>query len=490
MRRGTTVTFELSLTVARPPTCVGDGACCRCIILTMQDAEGQGQRRIEVTSRGSPDTKAGLRILLVGHACSPGLGSEPGLTWNWAWHLSEHHDVWVLSHPKFRAAVEDVTLRLDDRGPRMVWVELPKRVDPFDPARSQRGIHLHYVLWQRAALAQAHRLQSTHGFDIVHHVGWGTVNAPPALWRLGLPFVWGPLGGGQAAPLTFARYLGWGGVLREAGRTVRRQLMPFVPSLRRAVANSAVILATNRETAEVLHRAGARRVEMFLDNGVAHGQFAARRSAPRSGDRLELLWAGSFEPRKALPLALEVMASVRDVPARLTIAGDGPFRGAYERHAVALGLDRTVRFLGHVPHSGMRELFAASDAFFFTSLQDSFGSVVIEAMAAGLPVLALDHQGVGALIPEETAIKVPVTSPAATIRGLADGIRALAASPGLGQHMGEAARRHADFESWSRRVVRMNELYRHCLTSREGNLRNRHSHSEVTSTRHTRSARS
>ena len=409
------------------------------------------------------NVEQGLRVLLVGHICSPDLGSEPGFIWNWAWHLSDRHDVWVIAHPLCRAAVETAMARHRDRALRFVWVGLPKRWDPWDPARGERAIHLHYMLWQRAALAQARRLHATQSFDVVHHVGWGTVNAPPALWRLGAPFVWGPLGGGQAAPLRFGRYLGKG-VLREAARTVRRHMMPFSPPLRRAVANSAVILATNGETVEVLRRAGASRVDLFLDGGVRADQFVKRQRVRRDGDRLELMWAGRLEPRKALPLALEALARLPDVPVRLRIAGEGPLRAAYERQAAALGLSDKVHFLGLVPRAALlRDFFATSDAFLFTSLQDSFGSVVIEAMAAGLPVLGLNHQGFGAMIPEQAAIKIPVTGPAATIQGLADGIRALAACPDLGQRMGEAARRHAASESWSRRVVRMTEIYHHCV---------------------------
>jgi glycosyltransferase involved in cell wall biosynthesis len=421
-----------------------------------------------MASRGpSEDSKQRLRILLVGHAFWPGEGSEPGLTWNWAWHLAEHHDVWVIAHPLHRAAVEAVMAGHSGRAPRVVWVDLPRK-----PEQGERGIRLHYFRWQRAALAQARRLHATHKFDIVHHVSWGTIYAPPALWRLGAPFVWGPIGGGQMAPLRFGRYLGWRGILEEAGRNVRRRLLPLLPPLRRTAANSAVILATNRETAEVLYRAGAPRVELFLDNGVHPDQFIARQRIRRADEHLELLWAGRLEARKALPLALEAMARVRDVPVRLSVAGDGPLRPALEHQAAAMGLTDRVRFLGLVPRERLlSDLFANSDAFLFTSLQDSFGSVVIEAMAAGLPVLALNHQGVGTMIPEQAAIKVPVKSPASTIQGLADAIRALAMSPDLVQSMGEAARRHAVTESWSRRVARMNAFYRSCLDSRSGRAR-------------------
>ena len=414
-----------------------------------------------------------LKILLVGHTCSPDLGSEPGFTWNWAWHLSAHHDVWVIARPLYRAAVEASLRRHRERGPRMVWVDLPTWINPRgDPARGQRGLHPHdtrhliYLVWQRAALREALRLHAAERFDIVHHVSWGTVNAPPALWRLGVPFVWGPLGGGQLAPWDFARYLGWRGIVKEAVRAARARLMPSLPALRRAVANSAMLLATNRETADVLRRAGAAHVQLFLDGGVrpdAILPFPGR----RADDRLEFLWAGRLEPRKGLPLALEAMARVPDCPVRLTVAGSGPLRAAYERQAERLGLGEAVRFLGLVPHDEMRALFSASDAFLFTSLQDSFGSVVIEALAAGLPLLALDHQGVGAMIPAAAAIKVPVTSPDATVAGLETGIRVLAASADVRSRMSVAAYRHAATETWSRRADRMNRLYRDCLRAGE-----------------------
>jgi glycosyltransferase involved in cell wall biosynthesis len=417
-----------------------------------------------MAGRAPSESRERLKVLLVGHAFWPGEGSEAGLTWNWAWHLSEDHDTWVIAHPLRRGAVDAVMTGHSGRAPRVVWVDLPRK-----PEQGERGIRLHYFRWQRAALAQARRLHATHKFDIVHHVSWGTLYAPPALWRLDAPFVWGPIGGGQMAPLRFGRYLGWRGTLEEAGRNVRRCLLPLVPPLRRTAANSALILATNRETAEVLYSAGASRVELFLDNGVRPDQFIARERKRRADGGLELLWAGRLEARKALPLALEAMARVRDLPVRLSVAGEGPLRAAYERQAADMGLSDSVRFLGLVPRERLlSELFASSDAFFFTSLQDSFGSVVIEAMAAGLPVVALNHQGVGTMIPGQAAIKVPVTSPAATVQGLADAVRALALSPELVQSMGEAARRHAATESWSRRVARMNAFYRSCLDSRAG----------------------
>jgi hypothetical protein len=70
-----------------------------------------------------------MRVLLVGHACGPDRGSEPGGTWNLAWQLSRFHDVWVMTDPQFRGDVgPDVPLRIDDGGCGFVTA----RLDPED----------------------------------------------------------------------------------------------------------------------------------------------------------------------------------------------------------------------------------------------------------------------------------------------------------------------------------------------------------------------
>ena len=47
-----------------------------------------------------------MKVLIVGHPCGPGMGSEPGNTWNWAWHLSRTNQVWVIAHPEYKDRVD------------------------------------------------------------------------------------------------------------------------------------------------------------------------------------------------------------------------------------------------------------------------------------------------------------------------------------------------------------------------------------------------
>ena len=371
--------------------------------------------------------------------------------------------MWVLAHPQHRAAAERYLAEHPNPNLRLVWVTLPPRLDPWRPAHGEHGLRLHYLIWQHIARRAAEVIYASHDIDLSHHISWGTLSAPPLLWQLPVPFVWGPVGGGQTTPRAFLGYFGRGWP-KEIARSIRVGLVARLPAVCQAARASALILATNRDTARVVARAGGRRVKLFPDAGIAPEDRPAVMPRRRSCSELTLLWAGRFEARKALPLALEALAQVRDVRVRLLVAGDGPLADEWQARALALGVRDRVRFLGRVPWREMHELFDAADAFVFTSLRDSFGAVVLEAMAHGLPVLTLDHQGVADIVPAACAIKVPVTAPAQTVAGLAAGMRTLAASAEVRAAMGEAAWLAAGRLTWSERARQVSAWYAECLT--------------------------
>jgi len=403
-----------------------------------------------------------VKVLIIGFACSPRLGGEPSNAWNWAWELSRYHQVWVLAHPHDRNGIEEFLTAHPNPTLSTEWVGFPKMLDDPRLRRSNLVLAIHYQMWLRVAYKKAIKLHRQVGFDVVHHVSFGTVNVPPPSWKLPVPFVWGPVGGAQRVPSAFRHYIcSMSG--REILRNIRAALMPLSLSLRRTAKSSAIILATNRETYGLLAKVGAPNVRLFLDSGIPSSYISSPRIPRPGGGPFTLLWVGRMQPRKALPLALEALAETKDLNARLFIAGDGEMRGDWERYAKRLNLGGKVEFLGQVPWNEMSRLYQSADAFLFTSLRDSFGSQVLEAMAHSLPILTLDHQGVGTFVLSDAGIKVPVTSPRQTAAELAKGIRRLASCPEERLKMGEAAHAYARTQTWERRAARISELYEEAL---------------------------
>jgi glycosyltransferase involved in cell wall biosynthesis len=107
-----------------------------------------------------------------------------------------------------------------------------------------------------------------------------------------------------------------------------------------------------------------------------------------------------------------------------------------------------------------------ADVLVFTSLRDASGSVVMESLSQGLPVICLDHQGIGDIVTAQCGIKVPVTSTAEVVQRLSEAIIALAQNRERLDELAVAALERARAYLWGRKVEQTAEIYRQVLTKR------------------------
>jgi len=133
---------------------------------------------------------------------------------------------------------------------------------------------------------------------------------------------------------------------------------------------------------------------------------------------LRLLWVGRMMPRKALALTLDALARTKQ-NMTLTIVGAGFAPEVVRQMIRSRGLESKVFWNGAVPWSEVRAIYQEHDVFVFTSLRDSSGGQLLEALATGLPVITLDHQGARLLTPDAAGYKVPVTGMQTTISAIA-----------------------------------------------------------------------
>lgn len=399
-----------------------------------------------------------MKILLSAFSCEPGRGSEPGKSWNWAYELARSgHEVWALTSTNGKPAIEAFLASMPTPGLNFVYIprlRLPAFIEPF------RAL-LQHIRWQWRALAVARDLDRRIDFDVVHHVSFGSLHLGSHLWRLGKPFVFGPVGGGQIAPGGFRRYLRGGWIAESLRSFVVRNFTGVLFAARSTVANADLVLVVNQETRAWAERLGGRHVEYMASGGIARS-LLAKPSERRRDDAscLRVLWVGRLLPRKGVLLALEALASVDPrLDVRCTILGDGK-QGRYLRQWIeALRLPNRVEWRGQVSWNEAMEAYRHHDVFLFTSLRETEGVQLLEAMAGGAAVVTLDHHGPRMAVPDNAGIKVPVSTPQETVAAIARALERLAREPKTVEAMSLAAIKWAAENTWDRKVARAVELY-------------------------------
>ena len=402
-----------------------------------------------------------LRILLSAYACEPEQGSEPGVGWNWVDQLARFQEVWVITRANNRDSIEKSLAKKPLPNVHWVYFDLPRWARFWK--KGERGLHVYYYLWQLGAYFVVRKLHRRVGFSLVHHVTFVNYWIPSFLALLPIPFVWGPVGGGESVPRAFRRGFSPRGKMYELLRDLARSFGEFDPFVRLAARRAALAFATTDQTAERLRGLGSPRVLICSNVGLPGEEIRCLKdSPPRRSNPFRVLSIGNLMHWKGFELGLRAFAKFHPgfPSSEYWIIGEGPERNRLERLARELNVANKVVFLGAIPRPEVLRKLAECDALVHPSLHESGGWVCAEAMAAGRPVICLDLGGPALQVTEETGIKVPATSPQQAVCDLAAAMLRLAQDPALRFRLGQAGHQRvaAQFD-WGQKGILMANLY-------------------------------
>ena len=188
----------------------------------------------------------------------------------------------------------------------------------------------------------------------------------------------------------------------------------------------------------------------------AHRSSELREEMAPGADTL-LLYVGRLAPEKRLGLLMEAFVRLRagERGVALVLVGDGPMRKEWEARR-----EPNVHFAGYRAGAALAAAYASGDVFAFPSDTETFGNVVVEAMASGLPVVGVDRGGVRDIIRDgETGFLVPPGDAGAFSEALA----ALVCDSRMRSRMGSCARRDAESRNWPRILDGVIDHYRAAL---------------------------
>jgi phosphatidylinositol alpha-mannosyltransferase len=295
------------------------------------------------------------------------------------------------------------------------------------------------------------KILNTNQFDIIHlH--------QPLFCSLGLAFLTCILAerkAGRRTPAVVGTFHAYGGTFERA---IVGRMQPFYKKFSYAFARK---IAVSASSSEFIQRALPGSYQI-IPNGVDIKRFSSEKNTVTCFDdgTPNILFVGRLEPRKGIPVLLKSLEFIQDYtssPFRLIIVGSSLFLSYYQS-LIPVRLKSRVIFTGEVSFEELPQYYKTSHIFCSPALYgESFGIVLIEAMAAGLPVVASRNDGYCKVIQDGvTGLLVSPQKPQA----LAAAIARLLDSKQLRKKLAGRGKIEANQYSWSKIIDKVEDVYR------------------------------
>ncbi|GAB4527403.1 MAG: glycosyltransferase family 1 protein [Anaerolineae bacterium] len=245
-------------------------------------------------------------------------------------------------------------------------------------------------------------------------------------------------------------------------------LEPIINQFTKIVFNAADhTLAPSRAVQREMQRIGVKNVGLW-GRGVDAEKFNPRyrndemrlKLSDGHPDDTVLLYVGRLSSEKQIDKLKPILDAVPGT--RLAIVGDGPARSSLQEHFASTN----TTFMGYMTGEPLSQAYASADIFVFPSALETFGLVVTEAMAAGLPVVASRVGGIPDVVAEG---KTGYTFEVGDVAAMVDGVRAIAASRDRIAQMGRDARTFAETQTWPALMDEVIDEYARLIAVTAGN---------------------
>lgn len=381
-----------------------------------------------------------LRVLVLAYMISPKRGSEFAVAWNYVQAMRSYCDLTVLygSAGEHMGDVTDFPIptfadRSGTSEAKFHFVPEP-RIAHFLNALNRRGIltysfYFAYRVWHWAAMKEAERLIAEDKFDVIHYLGPIGYREPGYLWRLPLPYVWGPIGGATSFPLRLHRALPRKGKVRLMVRALVNALqLRFSGRVTKALRRADVLFTATTENQSIFRRLKGVDSRYLPENGIEGSISLNETKFPARPIRI--IWIGSLEARKGLTLLIEAIGMLQDPnQVCVDIVGNGPLRSSLAERAAKLGISERLEWHGHIPRDEVLQILDRCHLHVVTGLNEGNPTSIWEALSRSVPVIALNHCGMRDVVSGNCGITIPVTEARQCSEGIARAIQQLIDAP-------------------------------------------------------------
>lgn len=406
-----------------------------------------------------------LKVLINAYACSPGIGSEPGMAWNWVKNLAKFCELYIITEGEFRERIEAVVPTLEQGGNMHFYYNpVSDEIRKMCWNQGDWRFYKYYRQWQWKTYLMAKDICETEKIDVLHQLNMIGFREPGYLWKLskenGVPFVWGPIGGLKQFPTA---YLKGSGLKMQLFMRLKNFLniwqLKHEKRVDEALKTAKLLISSIPDSYRALKKyKGLESMVIpetgcFLSDDISTDRF--------DDEEFHIMWVGKFDFRKQLPLALQAVALAKNPKLKLDVYGSGSV-GQVEmakRMGEELGISQQVIWHGNQKNDVIMEAMRKAQLFFFTSVNEDTSTVVLEAVSNRLPVVCFNACGMSAVIEDSVGRKIALSHPSQSAHDFARILNELESNRALLKHLSENCKQRQMDLSWEVKARMVVEEY-------------------------------
>ena len=406
-----------------------------------------------------------MNILYIACSCSPNYGSEDKIGWNIPLESAKQNNVWVIAREESRKEIEDYINKYNIQNPRFFYIEIPRIIKTlFKPPFYTTRLNA----WHKRAFKLAKQLCQEENIDIIHQItpiefrSIGNYGKIP-----GIKFVCGPIAGAQNISKAHFSYLS-ANKLIEWIRVTANRWFYFMFVLSKRLENLSYIFFANKETYLYLYKVLPKRLsfELLSDISISESELIIAEDIEKEEvKKCRFLVAGRLVYLKGVSFLLDVLARIpKEFFYECIIVGDGPERYNLLQKSEELHLSNKVKLMGNIAYNEMVFEYRKSSTLVFPSFREASGSVILEAMANGLPVVTINRFGGADIVNADCGWLYDGETKEEMIEALKNILIECIEHPEEVARKGRNAVERAKEFTWDKRAVHYQEIYERLLS--------------------------
>ncbi len=349
------------------------------------------------------------KILLSAYACEPNKGSEPNVGWKWATELLlQGHEVYVITRSNNKFIIESEIKKKKLKGINFIYYDLPKLIIKIIKGKSNKFSYLYFYLWQIGIYFKLRDFVKKIKFDYIHHVTFVSYRFPSFLCLYDIPFIFGPLSGGDTVPKNIRKSFRFNDKIKELIRDISNYLIPIFPILNLNFKKAYKIIVNSEATKSNIPRIYHKKTILDLAISIDEKQINSNQIINFNKEIFNFCFIGSYEHIKGINIILKILKKLKNnnYIFFFNFIGSGPLEGYIKEYLKKNNIEKFSKIYPNIPHKKVFDIMLQNHLLLFPALRDSGGLVVLEAMSAGLPSAVLSLGGPSKLVNDNCGIIV------------------------------------------------------------------------------------